>query len=195
VTTVAIPQPRRAIGRLVPLPTEDPALTLVELGPPLLAIVVYGSPAPQGSKSAFVNPKTQRVVVKESSDAVKPWRAAVLAAAQSARPATWETLDGPLVADMVFTMPRQKSAPKTLRTLPSPYPDLSKLCRATEDALGEDSKNLGRLIIADDARIVAYRRLHKVYEGDPLDVDALRRPGAVIRLWRYPGHYLGKVTP
>lgn len=192
--TAVIPQPRRAIGRMVPMETEDRALTLVELGRPLLSIVVYGSPAPQGSKSAFVNPKTQRVVVKESSDAVKPWRAAVLAAAQAARPHTWETMDGPLVADMVFTMPRPKAAPKTLRTLPSPFPDLSKLCRATEDALGEDARNLKRPIIADDARIVAYRRLHKVYENDPLDRDALRRPGAVIRLWNYPSHYLGKVT-
>jgi hypothetical protein len=192
VLTEAPPQPLRAIGRRVPLPTER--LTLRDLGRPLFAIVVYGDPAPQGSKTGFVNPKTQRVVLKESSAAVKPWRAAVLKAAQEARPHGWVAMDGPLVADMVVTMPRPKSAPKTLRTLPSPFPDLSKLCRSTEDALGEDSIKLGRPIIADDARIVEYRRLAKVYEGDPWDPDALRQPGAVIRLWHYPEHLLGKIA-
>ena len=191
--TAVIPQPRRAIGRMVPMPLEDHALSLVELGPPLLAIAVHGLPAPQGSKS-FKGMRKGKPILVESSEAVKPWRAAVVAAALSARPHTWETMDGPLVADMVFTMPRPQAAPKTLRTLPSPFPDLSKLCRATEDALGKDCKELKRPVIADDARIVAYRRLHKVYEKDPLDVDALRQPGAVIRLWHYPSHYLGKVT-
>lgn len=192
LTVEAPPQPLRAIGRRVPLPTER--LTLRDLGRPLFAIVVHGSPAPQGSKSAFVNPKTQKVVLKESSDGVKPWRAAVLKAALEARPRDWVPMDGSLVADLVVSLPRPKSAPKTLRTLPSPFPDLSKLCRATEDALGEDSNKLGRPIIVDDARIVEYRRLAKVYEGDPWDPDALRQPGAVIRLWHYPEHLLGKIA-
>lgn len=191
--TAVIPQPTRAIGRMVPMPSADMALDVRVLGRPLFAIVVHGLPAPQGSKS-FKGMRKGKPILVESSEAVKPWRAAVAAAALAARPATWETLDGPLVADMVFTMPRPKAAPKTLRTLPSPFPDLSKLCRATEDALGKDCKELRRPIIEDDARIVAYRRLIKVYEKDPIDRDALRQPGAVIRLWHYPPELLGKVT-
>jgi hypothetical protein len=111
----------------------------------------------------------------------------------AARPRQWEVLDGPLVADMVFTLPKPKDRPKTLRVLPHALPDLDKLARCTGDALGEDAKQFGRPLIADDARIVAYRRLDKVYEGDPFDADALRRPGAVIRLWRYPEQYLGRM--
>lgn len=194
VSTVAVePRPRRAIGRRVPLPTE--ALTLTELGQPVLAIVVHGDPAPQGSKDARViyTGGKARVQMYEAHKGVKPWRALVLKEALVARPAGWDVLDGPLVADMVFTLPKPKSAPKTLRTLPDKLPDLDKLARCTGDALGEDAKTLGCPLIADDCRIVAYRRLDKVYAGDSLDPDALRQPGAVIRLWRYPGHLLGKV--
>jgi Holliday junction resolvase RusA-like endonuclease len=144
--------------------------------------VVYGIPGPQGSKSPKGRDRKGRVILVESSKKVKPWRAAVTAAAELVRPS--ELLDGPLVADMIFSLPRplghfgtgrnaglvKPSAP--LR--PHVVPDLSKLQRSTEDALTG-------VIWVDDARVVEYGRAVKLYAGDP-DPDALDRPGAVIRV-------------
>lgn len=140
-------------------------------------IVVYGSPAPQGSKSfkgTFVG-KDGRThgILAESSKKVKPWREDVKAAAllvRNGRP----PLDGPLKVRMVFTLPKPASSPKTRRTYPMRMPDLSKLARSTEDALTDAG------IFVDDARIVEYSRLAKVFAGE--DPDALEACGAVIEI-------------
>ena len=73
---------------------------------------------------------------------------------------------------MVFTLPKPSSAPKRRRTWPMRKPDLSKLARSTEDALVDAG------LLADDARIVEYQRLAKVYPGE--DVEALDAPGVLI---------------
>lgn len=150
-------------------------------------IVVRGLPAPQGSKRFVGHNRAGRGVLVESSRKVKPWRAAVAAAAVPARPAA--PLDGPLIADMVFTMPRPRAhygtgrnagalKPRYAHAVPDRVPDLSKLARSTEDALTDAG------VWADDARVVAYGRLAKVYTGSP-DPDALAVPGAVIRVRAY----------
>lgn len=151
--------------------------------PPDAELVVFGTPAPQGSKSGFALKQggvyTGRVAMKESSNKVKPWRAAVHAIAIAGKSEGWVPLDGPLAVEMVFTMRKPASAPKRRRTWPDRYPDVSKLIRSTEDALTSAG------IWADDARVVEYRRAAKVY---PLEgIDALDRPGAVIRVWRIGG--------
>lgn len=135
-------------------------------------IVVYGSPAPQGSKK-FVGMKGGRGKLVESSNRVKPWRQDVKAAALAVRDGA-APLDGPLVMRMVFTLPKPSSAPKRRRTYPMRKPDLSKLVRSTEDALTDAG------LIADDARIVEYERLAKVYPGE--DPEALEAPGVRIEL-------------
>lgn len=151
---------------------------------PILTITVHGLPAPQGSKR-----HVGHGVMIESSKHVKPWRDAVRSDAVTAVRALGDDwpgrLDGPLLVDMVFTFARSKGHYRTGRnahllrdgapTWPSGKPDLSKLARSTEDAL----KDAG--VYADDARIVEYGRLAKVYPGDP---DALATPGAVIRIYR-----------
>ena len=152
-----------------------------------IQITVHGQPAPQGSKKFVGHNRTGRGVLIESSKKVKLWRSAVVAAAVPLRPAA--PLDGPLVADMVFTMPRPKGHYGTGRNagvlksryasaLPDRVPDLSKLARSTEDALTDAG------VWADDARVVSYGRLAKLYAGDP-DPDALDVPGAVIRVRAY----------
>lgn len=145
---------------------------------PDVEFVVYGIPAPQGSKS-FKGLRAGKALMVESSKKVKPWRAAVKAAAVEVTGSLpgWEVLDGPLVAAMVFTLPKPVSAPKRRRTWPMRYPDVSKLLRATEDAMSG-------VVWADDARVVEYRRLAKVYPGEGR--DALDAPGAVVRVWRMP---------
>lgn len=135
-------------------------------------IVVYGSPAPQGSKK-FVGMAGGHGMLVESSKKVKPWREDVKAAALLVRNGA-QPLDGPLAVRMIFTVPKPASAPKRRRLYPMRKPDVSKLARSTEDALTDAG------IWTDDARITEYTRLAKVYPGE--DPDALEACGAVIEI-------------
>lgn len=137
-----------------------------------MIIIVYGDPAPQGSKK-FVGVVNGRGMLIESSKRVKPWRQDVVAAAQEAMKG-FPTFDGPLVVKMVFTLPKPASAPKRRRTWPNKKPDVSKLARSTEDALVTAGA------VKDDARIVEYSRLAKVFPGE--DQDALLSPGVLIEI-------------
>lgn len=137
---------------------------------------VYGNPAPQGSKKHVGNG-----VMVEMSAKVKPWRAAV---ADAARDVRFELLDEELVVDMVFSFVRPRIHYRvgryahllrdTAPLRPASRPDLSKLARATEDALTG-------VLYRDDSRITEYGRLAKVWAGE--DADALDVPGAVIRIY------------
>jgi crossover junction endodeoxyribonuclease RusA len=137
-------------------------------------IIAYGSPAAQGSKKYVGRSAAGAGIMIESSAKVLPWRQDVKAAAEAVldslgRPPPFL---GPLVVRMVFTFLRPVSVKRHKRPYPSVAPDLSKLCRSTEDAL----KQAG--VIHDDALIVEYTRLAKVYaEEDP---DALDRSGVLI---------------
>lgn len=135
-------------------------------------IVVYGSPAAQGSKK-FVGMAGGHGMLVESSKKVKPWREDVKAAALLVRNGA-QPLDGPLAVRMIFTVPKPASAPKRRRLYPMRKPDVSKLARSTEDALTDAG------IWTDDARITEYTRLAKVYPGE--DPDALEACGAVIEI-------------
>lgn len=134
-----------------------------------MTITVIGTPGPQGSKKPFRNQHTGRIQMTESSAKVKPWREAVVWAARE----SGVQIFGPVVVEMIFTLPKPKSAPKTRKTWPDKKPDASKLARSTEDALVTAG------IIEDDARIVRLV-VEKVF---PLEhADALDVPGCVIRI-------------
>lgn len=143
----------------------------------VIEIIVYGSPAPQGSKKFVGMSKSGRGIMVESSAKVRPWRMDVKDAAMKVRAKLGlvAPLDCPLMASMVFTLPKPSSAPKTRRTWPCRMPDASKLLRSTEDALTDAG------IWADDARVVEYGRVAKVFPGE--DRDALDSPGVRIRVW------------
>ena len=68
----------------------------------MIRIVVYGAPAPQGSKKFVGTTKTGRGIMVESSAKVKPWRQDVKDAARIVM-GTHAPLDGPLVVVMTFT--------------------------------------------------------------------------------------------
>lgn len=139
--------------------------------------IVYGMPGPQGSKSYVGQSKSGRGLMIESSRKVKPWRQDVKAAARDwiqAHGGQWAPMDGPILARMVFTLPKPASAPKRRRSWPCRKPDLSKLLRSTEDALTDAG------LIRDDARIVDYGRVAKVFPGE--DPEALQSPGVRIVL-------------
>lgn len=133
-----------------------------------LEITVYGRPAPQGSKRHLGGGR-----MIEMSRHVKPWRQDVKAAAEveiTSRPG-WLPLDEPLSVRMIFTLPKPASAPKRRRTWPCRTPDLSKLVRATEDALTDAG------VWRDDARVVDLGA-RKVFPGE--DHESLAAPGVRI---------------
>jgi crossover junction endodeoxyribonuclease RusA len=139
-----------------------------------MIISVYGSPAPQGSKKFMGKTKLGRGILLEASDKTTPWRADVMTAARGVldelgRPAP---MDGPIIARMVFSFARPPSVKRAKRPFPSVYPDLSKLIRATEDALTAAG------VWRDDALVCEYTRTAKVYCNE--DPEALDRPGALI---------------
>ncbi len=144
----------------------------------MIEFTVTGNPAPQGSKKFVGTTKTGRGLMVESSKKVKPWRMDVKAAAEAVLEqfAAMAPLDGPLVVSMVFTLPKPASAPKRRTTWPDKKPDLSKLARSTEDAISDAG------LWADDARVVEYARLAKVFPGE--DPDALAVPGVRVRVWK-----------
>jgi Holliday junction resolvase RusA-like endonuclease len=148
---------------------------------PAFSLVVYGIPGPQGSKKPVGNRLSKKgnlvPVLVESSAKVKPWRDAVMDAATKQivlQRGRFRTLDGPLVAEMHFTMPAPQRMPKD-RVAHTVYPDLSKLLRSTEDALTQAG------VWADDARVIRYHNLSKTYPG--LGPHALDRTGVILHIW------------
>ena len=137
----------------------------------IVELVVYGTPAPQGSKR-FMGLKGGKGILVESSKAVKPWREAVKSAGiDHWRGAHFAPLQGAVEVEMTFTLQKPKSAPKTRQTFPDRKPDLSKLVRSTEDALSDAG------IWEDDARVIKCIA-RKVYPNE--GPGALAIPGARI---------------
>ena len=152
-----------------------------------LTVVVHGRPAPQGSKRYAGhrrNAASGRVsaVLVEQSKRVKPWRNLVTRAVLDTMldAAQDEPLDGPLEADITFTVLKPASAPKRRKTWPTTRHsgDLDKLLRSTFDGIADAEA------IADDSRIIRVTAT-KTFPGD--HPDALSEPGAIIRLYTLPG--------
>jgi Holliday junction resolvase RusA-like endonuclease len=140
-----------------------------------MEITVYGKPSPQGSKKFMGISKQGKGILMENSPKLIPWRNAVSAAAQEeldriGRPAPF---DCPLSVMMVFTFLRPGSVKRSKRSHPSVYPDLSKIVRATEDALTDAG------VWCDDALVVdLFAR--KTYQNE--DHWALDRAGCFLRI-------------
>lgn len=105
-----------------------------------VSLVVFGRPAPQGSKAP--------VSGVEANPRTRPWRATIKRICEEQLPAGWVPLDGPLMVDFWFFFDPPKSAkhgdmPCTKTTF-----DWDKLSRAMGDGLVD-----GRVIV-DDARVV-----------------------------------------
>lgn len=120
------------------------------------------------------NKHTGRIHTVENSPNLAPWRQDVKYAAEAVlteagRP---QPFAGAVVMRMVFSFARPASVKRSKRPWPSVYPDISKLARGVEDAL------VAAGVMKDDALIVEYTRLAKVYCGE--DEEALDRPGVVI---------------
>lgn len=108
---------------------------------------VYGIPAPQGSKTAFV--RGGRAVVVDGSSATgrqkhSSWRAEVAREALNERPL--EPMSGPIAVSITFYMPKPKSAPKR-KVYCDKKPDVDKLIRSTLDSMTG-------VIFNDDGQVV-----------------------------------------
>ncbi|WGX98755.1 RusA family crossover junction endodeoxyribonuclease [Nocardioides sp. L-11A] len=124
-----------------------------------LTINAVGTPAPAGSKRAFVVNGRARMV--ESSNKVRPWWQAVAGATQEALPDDWTPIAGPVRVEIVFFLARPryhygtgKNANRLKPTAPTyadKKPDTDKLERTVLDAL----KAAG--VYLDDCQVVDLR--------------------------------------
>jgi Holliday junction resolvase RusA-like endonuclease len=129
---------------------------------------VDGIPKPQGSKRAFVNPKTRRaVVVDDNKAALRDWRGDVKWMALKVMNDKRMILQpAGVYLEIEFVMPRPLSTPKSKTPLAVKKPDIDKLIRAVMDALTG-------VVYNDDAQVVHLvvgKRLAEIGEG----------PGALI---------------
>ena len=133
----------------------------------LLSFHVPGIPVPQGSAKAYV--RGGHAVVTSANANLRPWRAAVTAAAAEAR-ADMDTLRTPVFVGLVFTFPRpsghfgKRGLRGTAPAFPATRPDLDKLCRATLDSLTDAG------VIADDALVVELQASKDYGEHPGVDV-------------------------
>jgi len=157
-----------------------------------MEFTVYARPHPQGSKTVMVTPQGRRNVVEQNAKQVKSWRGAVV---ESAQDAIWEEHDGhdqgkcplpysgPVALTVVFTLARPAShygTGKNRGRLKPSAPlaptgknlgDLSKLVRATEDALTDAG------VWGDDSQVVSLTAV-KAYANT--HQKSLHLPGAWI---------------
>lgn len=110
-----------------------------------LTLSVEGSPAPQGSKRAYII--NGRATIIEDNKRTRPWRKAVtLTARVEAAKQKWQAPEGPVSVELVFHMKKPASS---RRAFPDVKPDLDKLVRALLDGLTDAQ------IWKDDSQVVA----------------------------------------
>lgn len=128
----------------------EPEVVSSTVGPNSVAFVVYGTPAPAGSKRAFVIGGRARIT--DDSRKSRPWKTLVSQKAGEVM-AGRELFRGPLSVSFTFTVRRPKKHFGARGLLPSAQahptakPDVLKLARGVEDALSG-------LVYFDDAQIV-----------------------------------------
>lgn len=132
--------------------------------PLAVAFFVAGEPAPQGSKSAFRNPRSERIQMRESSKRTAPWRSDVKAVAERIMDGR-DLILGPVGLELRFVFRRPAGHFGVRGLLPSApahkvsAPDTSKLVRAVEDALTG--------IVWGDDRQVVRLSAEKIYGEKP----------------------------
>lgn len=151
---------------------------------------ISGDPAPQGSKDAFAIYKgkgdqrefTGKIGLVESSrEKLDPWRAAVVYGARSGfRRSGLDVFTGAVSVGLIFALKRGKSV---RRLYPATKPDLDKLTRGVLDAV----KIAG--VWDDDALVVRFHVLEKVYAGGPYFTEEveLEETGVWLQIRQVPG--------
>lgn len=93
-----------------------------------IELFAEGSPVPQGS---FRHIGQGRIIA--ANPKLNSWRDSI--ATQIATQTPHRLIDGSIRLELVFTLPRPKSVPTSLRATPTVKPDLDKLVRAVMDSI------------------------------------------------------------
>ena len=163
-------------GGAIPAEGLAPVGVTGDVSGPVLTVIAYGTPAPQGSHKAFV--VRGAAVITHDSLRTRPWRNTVTLAARDEIGDRWAPLDGPVGVRFVFTVPKPASAPKRRRTHPCRKPDWDKLARCASDALTDAG------VYTDDARIVEAQVIKCYPDEHP---ESLNVPGARLSIWSITG--------
>lgn len=141
-----------------------------------LSVRVIGNPAPQGSKSAFVDATGRARLLEGRTTGQRTkhgaWRAAVFAAfIEQYGPASTPIAE-PVAVTVVFWMPRPRTGPNSKPSviLHAVNPDLDKLCRSTLDAIVSSGH------LADDRYIVRLSAMKRYADERPPGASIIVRP-------------------
>lgn len=132
----------------------------------LFTATITGHPATKGSKRHVGGGR-----LVEMDRKLPAWEKAIVACCTAALPPGFTPLDGPLVGEAAFYLPRP--AKSKFGDYPSGPPDADKLLRALGDGLTRAG------VIADDSRIVKWRDVEKHWA--PLDDPGF--VGCVVSLY------------
>ena len=108
-----------------------------------ISLIVYGEPAPQGSKRII-----KGRLVEASSAKLRKWRKAI--ADTCLGHADQNIILGPVHVEANFYLTRPQSVKFNKRPLPIVPPDLDKLCRGLLDGIGQS-----QVIWGDDSQVVS----------------------------------------
>lgn len=145
----------------------------------VVQLVVTGLPVPQGSVSA----PTGGVIRRSDGPKLNAWRNRITAEAFRVCSPQWVAANTGVRVDVVFTVPRPKSAPASTAVPADGYRDWDKLTRAVGDALAPSSADQFH-VLASDMRIVGSLIGPEKTHPRPLHTHplALDEPGVVIRI-------------
>ena len=146
----------------------------------MIEFFVPGHPEPGGSKSAWLNKKTGKILVADTNKKASGWKKAVAQHARLALGPSARLLDGPLHITCIFILPRPRSHFRTGKNAcklkdnaplhPVGRPDATKLWRSTEDALTH-------VIWNDDAQIVQQQIVKQYVNEERV------QPGAFLQVY------------
>lgn len=158
-----MPPPRRLLAPKVPTG---------EVHRHVLTVTALGKPIGQGRISSYGKGHT----VHSNAKTLLPWRERLYFAARAAVAHQDERtfpIDGPVAAEISFTLDKPITAPVRRRTWPTRRPDLDHLVRAALDALT-------KVVWTDDARVIDVHT-RKCYPGE--HPAALHTAGVVITVY------------
>jgi len=142
----------------------------------MIELFVHGRPRAAGSKSAFLNKKSGKIIVTAAGKYQKSWMESVKYAAIEAGYNGKMLLEGPVHLTIYFHCLRPKGhfkksggLTKSARKYPTVKPDLTKLTRAVEDALTG-------LIWRDDSQVVIQdtRKLYAQPQGAQIIINDMK---------------------
>lgn len=143
----------------------------------VVTFTILGTPVPQGSTKAFWRPGMKHAVVTHDNAKSKPWRSDLCDSAHEAMAGRPPLEDVALDVDVMFFLPRPKSAKKSV-TEPAKKPDVDKLLRAVLDALTIAG------VWRDDAQVVC-ATARKAFAGgyrDPMGAHGIPRAVVTVRV-------------